>query len=102
MSGQVRMRARLCAVAAPDRSRLSYKLSYALRNPGRVLPYARRRGRDAVIGMKASDHISYYRAVMKAETARNPETAVGSPSHDSWLKVGQLQFEYLIRHGLQP
>ena len=49
-------------MSAPDRSRLGYKLSYALRNPGRVLPYARRRGGDAMIGMKASDHISYYRA----------------------------------------
>ena len=48
-------------MSAPDRSRLSYKLSFALRNPGRVLPYARRRSRDALIGMKASDHISYYR-----------------------------------------
>ena len=103
MSGQVRSRARLCAVsAAPDRSRLGYKLSYALRNPGRVLPYARRRSRDALIGMKASDHISYYRAVMKAETARNPEVAVGSMTHDSWLKVGQLQFDYLFKAGLQP
>lgn len=102
MSGQVRLRARLCAVSAPDRSRLSYKLSFALRNPGRVLPYARRRSRDALIGMKASGHISYYRAVMKAETARNREAAVGSKTHDSWLKVGQLQFDYLIGHGLQP
>jgi SAM-dependent methyltransferase len=102
MPGQVRLRARLCAVSAPDRSRLSYKLSFALRNPGRVLPYARRRSRDALIGMKASDHVSYYRAVMKAETARNREAAVGSKTHDSWLKVGQLQFDYLLGHGLQP
>jgi SAM-dependent methyltransferase len=102
MSGQVRLRARLCAVSALDRSRLSYKLSFALRNPGRVLPYARRRSRDALIGMKASDHISYYRAVMKAETARNREAAVGSKTHDSWIKVDQLQFDYLIGHGLQP
>ena len=89
-------------MSAPDRSRLSYKLSFALRNPGRVLPYARRRSRDALIGMKASDHISYYRAVMKANTARNLEEAVGSKTHDSWLKVGQLQFDYLVKHGLQP
>src|ERR1700685_742792 len=102
MPGQVRSHARLCAVSAPDRSRLSYKLSFALRNPGRVLPYARRRSRGALIGMKASDHISYYRAVMRAETARNREAAVGSKTHDSWLKVGQLQFDYLLGHGLQP
>src|SRR6202042_680984 len=102
MPGRPWSRARLCAVSAPDRSRLSYKLSFALRNPGRVLPYARRRSRDALIGMKASDHVSYYRAVMKANTARNPEAAVGSMTHDSWLKVGQLQYDYLLKDGLQP
>src|ERR1039457_7236219 len=102
MSGQVRRRARLCAVSAPDRSRLSFKLSFALRNPGRVLPYARRRSRDALIRMKASDHISCYRAGMQAETARNPEAAIGSLTHDSWLKVVQLQCDYLLGHGLQP
>lgn len=81
---------------------MSYKFSYAFRNPGRVVPYARRRGRDALIGMKAKDHISYYREVMRADSAHSTDLAVGSTDHDSWLKVGQLQFDYLIRHGLQP
>jgi SAM-dependent methyltransferase len=81
---------------------LSYKFSYALRNPGQVMPYARRRGRDALIGMKARDHVTYYREVMKATSARSIEEAVGSKNHDSWMKVGQLQFDYLIKHGLQP
>src|ERR1700733_4244494 len=95
-------RARLCAVSEHDRSRLSYKFGYALRHPGRVLPYARRRSRDALIGMKASDHVSYYRAVMKSDTARSQERAVGSKTHESWLEIGQMQFDYLLKHGLQP
>ena len=85
-----------------DRSRLSYKFGYALRHPGRVLPYARRRSRDALIGMKASDHVSYYRAVMKSDTARSQERAVGSKTHESWLEIGQMQFDYLVGHGLKP
>ncbi|HUY52843.1 MAG TPA: class I SAM-dependent methyltransferase [Streptosporangiaceae bacterium] len=89
-------------MSAHDRSRFSYKFSYALRHPGRVFPYARRRGRSAVIGMKSRDHISYYRAVMKSDAARGHEAAVGSKTHDSWVKLGQLQFEYLVKHGLQP
>jgi SAM-dependent methyltransferase len=90
------------AVADNDRSRLSYKVGYALRNPGRVFPYARRRGRDALLGLKAGDHVSYYRAVMKADAARSPGGAVGSPDRQAWLQLGQLQFDYLISHGLQP
>ncbi len=90
------------AVSAHDRSRLSYKFGYALRHPGRVLPYARRRSRDALIGFKSSDHVSYYRAVMKSDAARSNEGAVGSKTRDSWLKIGQLQFDYLVQHGLQP
>ena len=85
-----------------DRSRLSYKLGYALRHPGRVIPYARRRGRDALISLKAPDHVSYYRAVMKSDAARSREGAVGSHTHESWLKLGQMQFDYLVKHGLQP
>jgi len=89
-------------VSSRDRSRLSYKVSYALRHPGRVLPYARRRSRDALLSLKAADHVSYYRAVMKSDAARSSECAVGSHTHESWLKLGQLQFDYLAKHGLQP
>ena len=85
-----------------DRSRLSYKVSYALRHPGRVVPYARRRGRDALLRLKSADHVSYYRRVMKSDAARCAEAAVGSHTHESWLQIGQLQFDYLVSHGLQP
>lgn len=94
--------ARHAPVADHDRSRLSFKVGYALRHPARVLPYARRRGRDALIGLKAPDHVSYYREVMKADTARCPEGAVGSQTREAWLQLGQLQFDYLLGHGLQP
>jgi len=89
-------------VADHDRSRLPYKLGYAFRHPGRVIPYARRRGRDALLGMKSADHVSYYRGVMASEAARCAEGAVGSPTHAEWLEVGQLQFDYLAGQGLQP
>jgi SAM-dependent methyltransferase len=89
-------------VSSHDRSRLSFKVGYALRHPGRVLPYARRRSRDALLSMKSPDHVSYYRAVMKSDSSRSQEGAVGSHSHTSWLELGQLQFDYLTGHGLQP
>jgi SAM-dependent methyltransferase len=90
------------AVPEHDRSRLSFKVGYALRHPQRVLPYARRRGRDVLLGMKSADHISYYRGVMRSDTARCAEAAVGSQTREAWLKLGQMQFDYLRGHGLAP
>jgi SAM-dependent methyltransferase len=88
--------------AARDRSRLSYKVGYALRHPGKVVPYARRRGRDGRLARRTSDHVSYYREVMRSDAGRSAEAAVGSHSRDEWLRLGQLQFDYLTGHGLQP
>src|SRR5690349_9330643 len=39
---------------------------------------------------------------MRSDTARSREGAVGSNTHESWLEIGQLQFDYLIGHGLKP
>lgn len=89
-------------MAEHDRSRLTFKVGYALRHPKRVVPYARRRGRDALLSLRSPDHVSYYRAVMRSDTARCPEAAVGSQTRESWLKLGQMQFDYLLGHGLVP
>jgi SAM-dependent methyltransferase len=89
-------------VHSEDRSRLAYKVGYALRNPQRIAGYAQRRGRDTWLWLTTRDHVRYYRAVMRSDTARSSDAAVGSKTHESWLRVGQLQFDYLIRHGLKP
>jgi SAM-dependent methyltransferase len=89
-------------VTVANRSRLSFKIGYAVRHPGHVMPYARRRGRDAWLSLRTSDHVSYYRAVMRSDASRSHEGAVGSKTRGSWLKIGQLQFDYLLRHGLKP
>jgi SAM-dependent methyltransferase len=104
MAGSQRVhgtRAQSAVTIAPDRSRLSYQMGYALQHPRRVLRYARCRGRDALLGLRPFDHLSYYRAAMRSGTARNPELAVGSRNREEWLKHGQLQFDYLLGHGLQ-
>jgi hypothetical protein len=38
---------------------------------------------------------------MRSDAAHGADRAVGSPSRDSWLGTGQLQFEYLVGHGLE-
>ena len=85
-----------------DRSRLAYQARYALRHPDRIAGYARRLGRDAWLALRAPDHVAYYRAVMRSDAARSREGAVGSKTHESWLQIGQMQFDYLLGHGLKP
>ncbi|MEU4134350.1 class I SAM-dependent methyltransferase [Streptomyces wuyuanensis] len=85
-----------------NRAALTHKVGYALRHPGRVTPYLRRAGRDAWLRLKHRDHVGYYRAVMASDTRRDPEAAVGSRTHQRWLALGQMQFDYLIEHGLSP
>jgi SAM-dependent methyltransferase len=85
-----------------DRSRLAFMIRYAMRHPGRIVPHARRLARDAVLRLRNPDHVSYYRAVMRSDAARSDEGAVGSRTHESWLKIGQMQFDYLVSHGLKP
>lgn len=87
---------------AANRSRLAHKVGYALSNPARVAPYARRAVRDGWLRLKHPGHVDYYRAVMASDTASNPEAAVGSRSHDRWLALGKMQFDFLSGHGLRP
>ncbi|GAA5041874.1 SAM-dependent methyltransferase [Thermocatellispora tengchongensis] len=84
------------------RSNPLYQVRYAVRHPAKVLPHLRRLTRDAWFRLRTRDHVSYYRRVMKSDTARSPEAAVGSKSHARWLALGQMQFDYLVGHGLKP
>lgn len=85
------------------RSSLRYKLRYALTNPGKVAPYASRLARDTWLRVRSrGNHVRYYRLVMRSDTARSPEAAVGSQSHERWLALGKMQFDYLVGHGLRP
>jgi ubiquinone/menaquinone biosynthesis C-methylase UbiE len=85
-----------------NRSTFTHRVGYALAHPGRVAPYLRRAARDAWLRWKHPDHVGYYRAVMASDTRRNPEAAVGSRTHERWLALGQMQFDYLLEHGLRP
>jgi SAM-dependent methyltransferase len=85
-----------------NRSSLGHKLRYALENPGRIPPHLRRAARDIWLRARHRDHVAYYRAVMASDTARSPDRAVGSRSEDRWLALGQMQFDYLVGHGLKP
>ncbi|MFF5210026.1 class I SAM-dependent DNA methyltransferase [Streptosporangium sp. NPDC000396] len=85
-----------------NRASIVHQIRYALRHPHRVPPHLKRLTRDAWLRLSTRDHVGYYRAVMKSDTARSSEAAVGSKSHKRWLVLGQMQFDYLTRHGLKP
>jgi len=87
---------------ARTRTSLVHQISYAVRHPERISPHLRRLARDTWLRLRTGDHISYYRAVMKSDTARDPKAAVGSKTHKRWLALGQMQFDYLVAHGLRP
>jgi SAM-dependent methyltransferase len=89
-------------VHSKDRSKLTFKIGYAVRHPGKIVGYARRRGRDAWLRARSADHISYYRAVMRSDAGRSRDAAVGSHTRESWLELGKLQFDYAVSHGLKP
>src|SRR5690349_20714175 len=78
-------------------------LRHAVANPDRVRRYLRRARRDAVLRLcHPRDHVAYYRAVMRDTIVRGDATAVGDPATRRWHEIGQLQFDYLRSHDLQP
>lgn len=85
-----------------NRASVVHQLRYALGHPGRVPRHLRRLTRNTWLRLGNRDHISYYRAVMRSETARDPRGAVGSRSYRRWVALGKMQFDYLVRHGLRP
>ncbi|MFR9675189.1 class I SAM-dependent DNA methyltransferase [Streptomyces sp. TR06-5] len=90
-------------VPSHNRSSLAHRLRYALHHPQRVMPYLRRHLRDRRLQRQSGgNHLAYYRAVMRADTARNPRGAVGTPTRKRWNALGRMQFQYLLGHGLQP
>ena len=87
---------------ARNRSRFLYKTTYAFRHPGRIWPYTRRWVRNLKLSVHAEGHVAYYRGVMRSDAARSARAAVGSKTNEAWLRNGQMQFDYLRSHGLEP
>jgi SAM-dependent methyltransferase len=88
---------------ARNRSRLAHRVRYALHHPQRVPAHVRRAVRDTWLRLRSRDHVAYHRAVMASDTARSAEAAVGhDPSREQGARIGRLQFDYLMRHGLKP
>lgn len=85
-----------------NRNAIPHLVARALRRPGLVVPYLRRRLRNRRLRAGASGHPEFYRRVMASDVVRkNPRGAVGTPSRERWLALGRLQFDYLLDSGLE-
>ena len=54
------------------------------------------------IGLRTRGHVQYYREIMRSNVARDPHRAVSGGTRQFWLEHGQMQFDYLLGHGLEP
>jgi SAM-dependent methyltransferase len=92
----------MMASTIPDKS-LGYKVRRAATHPDRVVPFIRRAARNWKFAREGGDFSAFYRKVM-ADTAatEGANRAIGSFSEEHWLEVGQMQFDYLVKHGLRP
>ena len=87
---------------ADDRHRLSYRLRYVREHPDKAVAHVKRTVRNWGIRLRHRDHTSFYREVMRRNAGADPDLSVGSANRDRWFALGQLQYDYLIEHGLQP
>jgi SAM-dependent methyltransferase len=88
-----------------ERKRTSpaFMARYAMQHPDRIVPHAKRRMRNAwLLLLTGGDHVRFYSEVMRRDAAVGEELRVGSKAHQQWLARGQMQFDYLLEHGLEP
>lgn len=84
------------------RNSILHLIRRAKNKPELILPYLRRRVRNWRIRLRTRSHPEFYREVMADDVIRrSARGAVGTPSHERWLALGQLQFDYLTGHGLE-
>ena len=85
-----------------ERRSLHSAVRHARRYPHRARWYLHRLRRDAVLRLRHRDHLSYYGAVVDDLVVQGTATAVGDLDTKRSKRIGRLQFDYLLGHGLQP
>lgn len=85
-----------------ERHSFAYKIQRALAHPRKIVPYIHKLLRTRRLSKRTSDFLEFYAAVVDDDAVHvSPNRAIGSDSEESWATVGRLQFEYLLKHGLQ-
>jgi SAM-dependent methyltransferase len=75
---------------------------HAVKYPERARRYLRRFRRDVRLRARHRDHLAYYGAVVSDDIEHGHELAVSNSDRSQWRKYGQMQFDYLLTHGLAP
>jgi SAM-dependent methyltransferase len=85
-----------------ERRKLLSALRHATHYPQRARWYVHRLRRDAMLRLRHRDHLAYYSAVVDDLVVQGKATAVGDLDAKRSRRIGRLQFDYLIEHGLAP
>jgi ubiquinone/menaquinone biosynthesis C-methylase UbiE len=72
----------------------------AVQHPGRLFAHVRRVLRNR--RLQSDDPVEFYRRVVDDNARSDPDRAIGSDSPEHWLNFGEMQFKYLVDHGLSP
>lgn len=76
------------------------RVAKGLTHPDKLLRHVQRVARN--FRLRNSGAIDFYRQVVDDNALSDPNRAIGSDSPEHWLSFGEMQFKYLIEHGLQP
>ena len=85
----------------PDLQRRSTLITHIRTGLGRSTRILGKILRNQSLKAHSSTHTEFYRGVMASNARRDPDAAIGSDSREHWLKVGEMQFSYLLKHGLR-
>lgn len=85
------------------RDTLTYKLKKGLTQPKRIFPFIKRAWRNYHLKRSSQNFLDFYSRVVDNDAMlKNPDYAIGSNNQEHWAETGKMQFDYLIKHGLQP
>jgi ubiquinone/menaquinone biosynthesis C-methylase UbiE len=78
------------------------KVRKALQHPDRIAPYFRRTLRNKRLQSSSENFLNFYSRVVDDNAAREGAgSAVGTATEEDWLKIGKMQFDFLVTHGLR-
>ncbi len=77
------------------------KVKKLIQDPLSLVRYIRRNIRNMEIRKKSSSHVEFYAKVVDERAKIDPNSAIGSETEEHWYNIGQLQFDYILKHGLK-
>ncbi len=86
-----------------DRLSIVYQIKHALHHPDRIYGFLKRFIRTHRLKKEADGNfLKFYAGVVDDDAIKiSPNRAIGSNDQQHYLTVGEMQFNYLLKHGLK-